>query len=102
MFRLRWVSCYPLLLQMVSVAWLFVFSKFIELTDTVSELLGRPCAGGRLGLCWMGTWSRCFLQPFPSGLPVVSLLGRSLDYGRSHLQGELGDEAALNAWCSLL
>lgn len=71
MFRLRWVSCYPLLLQMVSVAWLFVFSKFIELTDTVSELLGRPCAGGRLGLCWMGTWSRCFLQPFPSGLPVL-------------------------------
>lgn len=24
------------LLQMVRVAWLFVFSKFIELTDTVS------------------------------------------------------------------
>jgi len=44
---------------MVSVAWLFVFSKFIELTDTVSELLRRPChclLGGELGpsVFWVG------------------------------------------------
>lgn len=114
MSRLRWVSCYPLLLQMVSVAWLFVFSKFIELTDTVS---GQA-------LCWGEAWSLlagwglgigASFSPSHLGCQcfcLVSLPGRSRDYGRSHLQSATaleavvavswGDGAALNAWCSLL
>lgn len=68
---------------MVSVAWLFVFSKFIELTDTVSESLRRPChclLGRELGAQY--TWCRCFLQLFWSDLVVL-------------LSGITAEEAAL-------
>lgn len=72
---------------MVSVAWLFVFSKFIELTDTVSyeEALSLLAGQGVGALC---AWGRCFLQPFQSDLAVllsgITVKEATLGYCRGH------------------
>lgn len=43
----------PDFLQMVRVAWLFLFSKFIELMDTVSGYRRSEDAGGRKERPWL-------------------------------------------------
>lgn len=73
---------------MVSVAWLFVFSKFIELTDTVSYCEKALSLLSGQGLGAQCTWDRCVLQPFQSDL--VGLLSgfitkkAMLGYCRGH------------------
>lgn len=43
----------------------------VHRADRHGEWAGPVLGGGLVSACWMGTWNRCFLQPFPSGLPVL-------------------------------
>lgn len=52
---------------MVRVAWLFLFSKFIELMDTVSGYRGSEDAGGRKERPWLSI-------PVPYSSQVIFIL----------------------------
>lgn len=57
----------PDFLQMVRVAWLFLFSKFIELMDTVSGYRRYGDPGGRKERPWLR-------NPFPHSSQVIFIL----------------------------